>query len=148
VLVAPSLAYSGATLRDDDDPALLAGLLTELRNTSPRMTGQPDRVAMYLSTADVVALRGAGVRAHPLLLEPDAWIELPGGGWEGYLDQLGTSRRRTVRREIRRFQEAGCSSTPSPPARAAARPPADGPTSEAEGADGVLRRWSTEPPDT
>lgn len=111
LLVAPSLAYSGAILRDDDDPALLARLLAELRDTSLRMTGQPDRVAMYLSTADVIALRRAGVRAHPLLLEPDAWIELPDGGWEGYLYQLATSRRHKVRREVRRFQESGCTIT-------------------------------------
>ena len=108
LLVAPSMAYSGAILRDDDDPVLLGRLLAELRDTSLRMTGQPDRVAMYLSSADVTVLRRAGVPAHPLLLEPDAWIELPAGGWDGYLSGLSVGRRRKTRREVRRFEEAGC----------------------------------------
>lgn len=64
-------------------------------------------VAMYVSTADALALRDAGVSAPPVLLEPDAWIELPAGGWPGWLASLPKKRRRSARCEARNFRDAG-----------------------------------------
>lgn len=64
-------------------------------------------VAMYLSTEDVRAARGAGVAAPPVLLEADTVIDLPEGGWEGYLGALPSSRRNTVRKEVRAFEDSG-----------------------------------------
>lgn len=124
LLVAPPMGYQGAILRgtalgvaerapteqpaSTEQPEPIAELVHEIREAAQRMTGQRDCVAMYLPTSDVAALRQAGVTALPLLLEADAWIELPDGGWEGYLAGLSTSRRNTVRRELRGFQAAGC----------------------------------------
>jgi hypothetical protein len=62
---------------------------------------------MYLTTAGVRAARAAGVRTQPVLLEPDAWIELPDGGWDAWLATLPRKRRTKVRHEIRAFEEAG-----------------------------------------
>jgi uncharacterized protein len=65
-------------------------------------------VAMYLTTADVLALRQAGVDTEPVLLDVDAWLEVPDGGWPAYLASLSTSkRRRSVVNDERKFQAAG-----------------------------------------
>lgn len=64
-------------------------------------------VGMYLTTADVLAARTAGIRALPVLLEADAWIDIPEGGWEAWLGTLPRKRGVAVRREVRRFEEAG-----------------------------------------
>lgn len=64
-------------------------------------------VALYLDDTDVAAFRAAGVTAPPVLLALDAALELPPGGWEGYLASLSRSRRHGVRRDARRFAESG-----------------------------------------
>jgi uncharacterized protein len=64
-------------------------------------------VAMFLSTEDVIALRGAGVRALPLALQPDAWIPLPEGGWDAWLASLSSGQRTIVRRDMKKFAAAG-----------------------------------------
>lgn len=108
LLVGPPMGYQGAILRDSDSIELISKLIADLRDAAKHLTGQAESVAMYLSTQDVAMLRRAGIEAVPLLLEPDAWIELPSGGWEGYLRGLRAGRRNSVRREVRRFVEAGC----------------------------------------
>jgi hypothetical protein len=62
---------------------------------------------MYLSTADARALLRAGAAASPVLLLTDAWIDVPEGGWEGYLASLTRHWRANVRRDVRLFREAG-----------------------------------------
>ncbi|QTD99715.1 GNAT family N-acetyltransferase [Streptomyces cyanogenus] len=64
-------------------------------------------VAMYLDERTVGAFRRAGVTAPPVLLQLEAWIPVPDGGWEGYLESLGYKRSVRVRRDRRRFEEAG-----------------------------------------
>ncbi|MFI6013703.1 GNAT family N-acetyltransferase [Streptomyces sp. NPDC051243] len=64
-------------------------------------------VAMYVDDRTVAAFRRAGVTAPPVLLQLEAWIPVPEGGWEGYLDSLGYKRSVRVRRDRRRFEEAG-----------------------------------------
>lgn len=64
-------------------------------------------VAMYITTEDVRALHRAGVTAKPVLLDADAWIPVPDGGWSAWLGSLPSKRRVTVRREDRGFREAG-----------------------------------------
>ncbi|GAA3788054.1 hypothetical protein GCM10022226_03280 [Sphaerisporangium flaviroseum] len=71
--------------------------------------GAVPTVAMFLSTADVVALRAAGVQAMPVALQPDAWIPLPeNGGWDEWMSALPSKRRAgIVRRDRKNFLEAG-----------------------------------------
>jgi hypothetical protein len=82
--------------------AAKAGLLGD------RPPARPPCVAMFLDTADVVALRAAGVATLPVLLNADAWIPVPAGGWDAWLASLPSGRRANLaRREIRRFERAG-----------------------------------------
>lgn len=101
-------------------------------------------MAMFLGTPDVAVLRQAGVRALPMLLQADAWLRVPAGGWEEWLGSLSRGRRYTVRSEIRRFAEAGyeivegrCASGPAwppscsrPPRRSTGTPIPPGSTSD------------------
>lgn len=64
-------------------------------------------VAMFLTTPDVLLLRDAGVSAMPVALTTDAWIEIPPGGWDAWLDSLSSHRARRIRGEARRFERAG-----------------------------------------
>lgn len=96
------------------DPTTVAhGLLDAIRAVQPpgadeRSDRQPDaRVAMYLTTPDVLALRDAGVQTMPVALKTDAWIEIPPGGWDAWLDSLSSHRARRIRSEVRRFDRVG-----------------------------------------
>ncbi|MFC4008209.1 GNAT family N-acetyltransferase [Nonomuraea purpurea] len=71
-------------------------------------------MAMFLNSHDTAALKESGVHALPLLLNADAWLHIPGGGWEAWLSSLGKRRREMVRREVRRFAEAGYEITDAP----------------------------------
>jgi uncharacterized protein len=74
------------------------------------------RMAMFLGTDDVLALRAAGIGTLPVLLRADAWIPVPEeGGWDAWLDSLPSRRRvELVRRETRRFAAAGYETTDAP----------------------------------
>ncbi len=74
-----------------------------------RRTGEPDlaRVALYLTTPDVQALRAVGVATMPVALAADAWIEIPAGGWDAWLAGASKHQRGRVRGEARRFEAAG-----------------------------------------
>lgn len=95
------------------DPALVAAsLLDKLRSVPAPVPGAaPARVALYLTTPDVRALRAAGVDSMPVLLAVDAWIEVPPGGWDSGSagpTSLGSAHRlRRIRAEMRRFERAG-----------------------------------------
>lgn len=104
------------------DPALshdeaAAALLPELRRLAAdpatrELAGAKGQdpvpcLAMYLGDRTVGAFQRAGVTAPPVLLQLEAWIPVPDGGWEGYLDSLGYKRSVRVRRDRRRFEEAG-----------------------------------------
>lgn len=99
------------------DPVAAAGVLTsEARRLRDSLPDPQDKacVAMYLTTADVLAAREAGVRSLPVLLDADAWIDLPDGGWDSWLETLPYRRRLSARREVRRFEEAGYQVTHRP----------------------------------
>jgi len=89
--------------------ARFAKLIDELRQAGDSAGGPGERacVAMFLTTDDVLAARHAGVTAEPVLLDADAWLPVPEGGWPGWLEALPSNRAKTVRKEDRRFQEAG-----------------------------------------
>jgi hypothetical protein len=76
-------------------------------------TGLPT-MALYLGTEDVMALRAAGVTAPPVLLDADAWLRVPEGGWEEYLSLLRRGRRHTARKERAAFAAAGYEVTEGP----------------------------------
>ncbi|HEX6756344.1 MAG TPA: GNAT family N-acetyltransferase, partial [Mycobacteriales bacterium] len=83
-------------------------LLDAVRAARPPVAEDaPSRIALYLTTPDVMALRAAGVRALPVALPADAWIEIPPGGRDAWLKSLGAHRSRRVRSEARRFEAAG-----------------------------------------
>ncbi|MGI8665410.1 MAG: GNAT family N-acetyltransferase [Jatrophihabitans sp.] len=92
-----------------DRASAAAGLLAAVRAVRPPLGADaPARVALYLTTPDVLALRAAGVRSLPVALAADAWIAIPPGGWDAWLQSLGSRHRlRRIRSEVRRFAQAG-----------------------------------------
>jgi uncharacterized protein len=105
LLVGPREGYQTQLLRATPRPTsgAVTRLLTELR---ARAAGEAC-VAMYLHTEDVRLLRAAGVPAPAVLLECDAWLPVPDGGFDAWLASLSASRRRFVRKEIAAFTSAG-----------------------------------------
>ncbi len=99
------MGYQTKLLRATPRPTTgaIARLLTELR---ARAAGK-SCVAMFLDTEDVRLFRSAGVRAPAVLLEGDAWLPDPEGGFDAWLAALRTKRRNSVRREIAAFTSAG-----------------------------------------
>jgi len=93
-----------------DRRAAAAELVARLRE---RAAGRAC-VAMYTTTRDALALRDAGVRAEPVLLEADASLELPSGGWDAWLGSLPARRRTNIAREVRAFEGAGYEVTHGP----------------------------------
>jgi uncharacterized protein len=106
VLIGPSEGFQTHFLCAAPDRPVdsLARLIAEVRDRCGR--GQ-SCVAMYLTTEDVMAARAAGVLAEPVLLDVDAWIPVPDGGWPAWLDSLPSKRRRRIRHEDRAFAAAG-----------------------------------------
>lgn len=104
-LVGPCEGYQTQLLRAIPRPApdVVAQLLTELRS---RAAGQAC-VAMYLHTEDVRLFREAGVLAPAVLLECDAWLPVPDGGFGAWLAALNSKRRDSVRKEVAAFTSAG-----------------------------------------
>ncbi|MEW2622895.1 GNAT family N-acetyltransferase [Streptomyces sp. NPDC048106] len=115
VLVAQRRGYLAHLLTTPGaDRVEAAGALLEAVRSMPDPLGPsgapsgPARVAMYLTTPDVLALRAAGVRALPVALTADASLAIPEGGWEEWLTTMGSGhRRRRVRSEVRKFEQAG-----------------------------------------
>ncbi|MFF3350336.1 peptidogalycan biosysnthesis protein [Streptomyces sp. NPDC002779] len=120
LLVGPRRGYqTNLLVSEGSDRVEAAGsLLDELdrlrrQTAAERMfdTSRPDQVpchAMFLDTADVRALRAAGVRAQPVLCASDAWIRTEGEDWNGWMRTLPSKRRgELIRRDQRRFDEVG-----------------------------------------
>lgn len=63
-------------------------------------------VAMFVSTGDARLLVEAGVAHVPVLLEADAWLEVPDGGWDEYVAQFRRGRRYNIRMERQKFADA------------------------------------------
>lgn len=83
----------------------LARLIADVRGLCDR--DRQSCVAMYVTTEDVLAARAAGVTAEPVLLDGDAWIPVPDGGWPAWLASLPAKRSRRIRHEDREFFKAG-----------------------------------------
>ncbi|WP_103341268.1 peptidogalycan biosysnthesis protein [Amycolatopsis sp. CA-126428] len=116
VLAGPRRGYQThlLTAPGTDPVAAAEAVLAGLAELAGVAVGAP-RVAMFLDTASVVALRSAGVRAMPVLLRPDAWLPVPDGDWDTWLASLPSrSRAELVRREVRKFAKAGYEVTEHP----------------------------------
>jgi hypothetical protein len=85
-------------------PGAVTRLLTELRARA----AEEACVAMYINTEDVRLFRAAGVPAPAVLLECDAWLPVPDGGFDTWLAALSKKRRHYVRKEVAAFTSAGC----------------------------------------
>jgi len=105
LLVGPREGYQTHILRAISRPALgaVTQLLTELRARA----AEKACVAMYLNTEDVRLFRAAGVPAPAVLLECDAWLPVPDGGFDAWLAALSYKRRNSIRKEIAAFTSAG-----------------------------------------
>lgn len=80
----------------------------ELARAVGAATGEPlPCVSMHTPTADLPALRAAGVDSPPVLVHLDAWLPVAEGGWEGYMSSQSPGRRTLIRRERRGFAESG-----------------------------------------
>lgn len=104
-LVGPCEGYQTHLLRatPQPTPGAVTQLLTELR----ARTAEKACVAMYLNIEDVRLFRAAGVPAPAVLLECDAWLPVPDGGFDAWLAALSKKRRHYVRKEIAAFTSAG-----------------------------------------
>ncbi len=109
VLVGPPGGYQTHLLRGSDDPRIQKALLGELRALAADRGAAAGSacVAMYLPTDQVRMLRDAGVEAPPVLLEPDAWFDVPAGGWEPWLASMNSRYRHRIRRDVAHFEAAG-----------------------------------------
>jgi len=110
ILVGQRRGYLAHVLASEgaDMAAAASALLDEVRSCCPPVPGNaPARVALYLTTPDVLALREAGARAMPVALAADAWIEIPPDGWDALLASLSSHRARRIRSEVRSFHRAG-----------------------------------------
>ena len=106
LLVGPRQGYQTHLLTAPGrDP--LAGVERLLELLRGRTGGGRACVAMYVTTPD--ALRVAQVRqdAAAVLIEADAWFNLPPGGWDAWLGSLPAKRRANIAREVRRFRREG-----------------------------------------
>jgi predicted N-acyltransferase len=146
LLVGPRQGYQThlLTAGKTDPTADLATLVSRLRERSHDGAQRDDAacVAMFVTTDDVRALQAAGVSAPPVLLEADAWIDLPPGGWEGWLESLPAKRRSNIRRETRRFDQAGYQVTHAALADCYTElPDLAGATQHKYGASGTAQEW-------
>ncbi|MEO3860265.1 GNAT family N-acetyltransferase [Acrocarpospora sp. B8E8] len=99
VVAAPQAGYRNAPrLAGGATAALLAGGVLD---------AFPDRVTIipYVSTDTAEDLRAAGVQVEPLV--SDAWLTLPGSGFDDYAQSLAPKRRRMVRAEMQAAVESG-----------------------------------------
>jgi uncharacterized protein len=111
LLVGPTEGYQTRFLSVPSENPLpgLADLVARLRamcgpRRQPRGTAC---VAMYTTNDDVRALRRAGITVPPVLLDTDAWIHVPEGGWPAWLASVSKNHRHNARRKEREFREAG-----------------------------------------
>ncbi|NUS44208.1 MAG: GNAT family N-acetyltransferase [Mycobacteriaceae bacterium] len=105
ILVGPAEGFQTHLLPGHSrDLAALAEFIDAVRDRCGR--GQRSAVAMFLDTANARLLVDAGVAHVPVLLDADAWLPIPAGGWDEYLATFGKKRRHTIRAERRKFADA------------------------------------------
>ncbi|HEX6358985.1 GNAT family N-acetyltransferase [Actinophytocola sp.] len=105
LVVGPREGYQTRLLRAT--PAPTPGAITQLLTELRARAADEACVAMYLTTEDVRLFRAAGVPAPAVLLECDAWLPVPDGGFDAWLAVLPSKRRTSVRKEMAAFTAAG-----------------------------------------
>ena len=105
LLVGPREGYQTHVLRATPRPTL--GAVTQLLAELRARAAEKACVAMYLNTEDVRLFRAAGVAAPAVLLECDAWLPVPDGGFDTWFAALSRNRRHFVRKEVAAFTSAG-----------------------------------------
>jgi hypothetical protein len=105
LLVGPREGYQTQLLRATPRPR--PGAVTQLLIELRARAAEKACVAMYLNTEDVRLFRAAGVPAPAVLLECDAWLPVPDGGFDTWLAALSSNRRKSVRKEVAAFTSAG-----------------------------------------
>lgn len=105
LLVGPREGYQTHLLRATRRPT--PGAVTQLLSELRARAAEKACVAMYLNTEDVRLLGAAGVPAPAVLLECDAWLPVPDGGFDTWLAALSAKRRNSVRKEVAAFTSAG-----------------------------------------
>lgn len=107
LLVGQRRGYLAHILRTPGtDPVAAAAELLDAVRTVPLPADGGARVALYLTTSDVLALRAAGVGTMPVALASDAWIEIPPGGWGAWQASHSRKMRTRVRKEAEAFEAA------------------------------------------
>jgi len=105
LLIGSREGYQTQILRATPRPA--PGAVTQLVTELRARAAEEACVAMYLSTEDVRLFRAAGVPAPAVLLECDAWLPVPEGGFDSWFAALPKKRQTSVRREVAAFTSAG-----------------------------------------
>lgn len=115
------LTGDGEALKTPDAERLLDRLrelssgLTDTGLLSGTRPGPVPCVAPFLTTADALALREAGARAHPVLWATDAWIPVEVEDWNAWVATFASKKRRdNLKREVREFRKAGYTITRAP----------------------------------
>ena len=108
----PLLAGS---LTGDTQREVVTALLNELAVLS-EAKGQRHSFFLYLNDRGLRRVTACAEHAYPVLsYSGDAWLAAPGLTFDDYLAGLSTTRRKTTRKEIRRFAEQGLSVTQADP---------------------------------
>lgn len=112
--------YSGelllaGRLTDAGQRATAAALLDELALLA-EAEGQRHSYLLYLNERGLRQVLSYAEDASPLLsYSGDAWLDAPGRSFDDYLAGLTPTRRKTTRKEIRRFGEQGLSTVRADP---------------------------------
>jgi uncharacterized protein len=87
--------------------ATITALLDELATLS-KAEGQQHSFLLYLNDRGLRQVRGYAENVSAVLsYSGDAWLDAPGRCFDDYLASVSTSRRDTIRKEIRRFAKQG-----------------------------------------
>lgn len=87
--------------------ATVTALLDKLAALSA-VEGQQHSFLLYLNDRGLHQVRGYAETVAPVLsYSGDAWLDAPGGCFDDYLASVSTTRRDTIRKEIRRFARQG-----------------------------------------
>ncbi|MFD8751687.1 GNAT family N-acetyltransferase [Kitasatospora sp. NPDC059577] len=87
--------------------ATVAALLDRLAALAAAQ-GQEHAYLLYLDAPGLQQVGGYAEDVEPVLsYSGDAWLDAPGSGFEDYLAALTATRRKTTRKELRRFAERG-----------------------------------------
>lgn len=98
------LMVDAATPQQGDD---VVALLLDGAARRAGALGLDGTAFLYLDTTAADALRRVDPHLEPLLVDSDTVLDVPGATFDDYVDELGSRRAWSVRREMRDFAAAG-----------------------------------------